>query len=381
VRTGGCQENAAWLLRSSHAATRWQIVPSLVTKTVCSRIASEPLSYSPNSRRSRKSRELEFTRKGFTMKDDSMMIAGVDVSKKTLDYCLLPCRRAGQVSNDQAGCQTFVQELRKIGVQLVCLEATGGLEQTLVKCLHAANINVAVVNPRQIRDFARAQNRLAKTDRIDAFTIAEFAQKLEPRNTPPISENAEKLRALTTRRAQVRGLQTQERNRLATTRDQDICKLIKAGLTSLDKQLKKLDKLIEKLLQQDELFHATAQIVQSVPGIGPTTAAVLVAELPELGQLNRKQIAKLLGVAPVNRDSGTLRGKRTTGGGRASLRHKLFMPTLVAVKHNPTLKAFYQRLLKKGKPKMIALIAALRKLICILNTMVKNKDNWNIATT
>jgi transposase len=325
---------------------------------------------------SRVPRELEFTRKGLTMTTSSPLVLGVDVSLDRLDFCQLPQQKQGFVANDPAGVLALAQICLEQGTELVCLEATGGLERLLVKELQRRGIPVAVVNPRQIRDFAKALNRLAKTDRLDAHTIALFAQRMQPQPTAPFSENAEKLQALTTRRRQVRDLLIQEQNRLARTWDPEIRQLIQRAIDLYQQQLKELSAQIERLLDADAQFQHTAQIIRSTPGIGPVATAALIAELPELGQLNRQQVARLVGVAPINRDSGQLRGKRMTGGGRSALRHCLYMPTLVAIKHNPKIKAFYQRLLQHGKPKMVALIAAMRKLLVILNLMVKNNQTW-----
>jgi len=323
---------------------------------------------------SRATHELEFTRKGSTMKPCS--VAGVDVSKLQLDVCTRPADAVSSVPNDLDGIHRLIRQFQQDNVQLVCVESTGGLEALLVRQLHEAGIPVAVVNPRQIRDFAKALGRLAKTDRLDAQTIALFAEKIEPQPTPPRSENAEKLRALTTRRDQVRRLLTQEQNRLDRTADKLVRKLIEKALGFYQKQLQTLDKEIAQVLEADEELQATARIVQSVPGIGATTAALLVAELPELGSITRGQVAALVGVAPRNRDSGTMRGKRTTGGGRKSLRCALFMPTLVAARYNPVIQAFYRHLLNQGKAKMTALIACMRKLLVILNSLVKSQTSW-----
>lgn len=324
---------------------------------------------------SRATHELEFTRKGPTMKASS--VAGVDVSKAQLDVCLLPAEARSSVVNDLDGIGCLIRQFQQKQVELVCVESTGGLETLLVRQLHEAGIAVAVVNPRQIRDFARALGRLAKTDQLDAHTIALFAERMQPPPTPRRSENAEKLQALTTRRDQVRSLLTQEQNRLARIADKFARKLLEQALRFFQRQLKTLDKEIARVLQADDQLQATAKILQSVPGIGATTAAVLVAELPELGSVGRGQVAALVGVAPRNRDSGLMRGKRTTGGGRKSLRHALFMPTLVAVRCNPKIRAFYHHLLAQGKAKMTAVIACLRKLLVILNSLVKPHSTWN----
>jgi transposase len=303
-------------------------------------------------------------------------VAGVDVSKPTLDVCTRPADARSSVSNDLEGIERLIRQFQHDAVQLVCVESTGGLESLLVRQLQQAGIPVAVVNPRQIRDFAKALGRLAKTDQLDAQTIALFAEKIQPQPTAPRSENAEKLRALTTRRDQVRSLLTQEHNRLVRTADRQVRKLIEKALHLYEKQLAALDKEIAHVIENDQQLQATAQIVASVPGIGPTTAALLVAELPELGSATRGQVAGLVGVAPINRDSGSMRGKRTTGGGRKSLRSSLFMPTLVATRYNPVIKAFYQQLLARGKAKMTALIACMRKLLVILNSMIKSQTTW-----
>jgi transposase len=325
---------------------------------------------------SRVPHELEFTRKGLTMTTSIQSVAGVDVSLKTLDFCILPMNKHGAISNDLAGVAALAQELLAQGVALVCLEATGGLERLLVKELQRAGIPVAVVNPRQIRDFARALNRLAKTDRLDAHTIALFGERMQPQPTPPTTENAEKLQALTTRRNQVNDVLVQERNRLARTWDESVRRLIEQAVQLYQQQLDTLSEEIEKLLDSDVEFQNTARLVQSVPGIGAVTAGAIVADLPELGKLNRQQVARLVGVAPLNRDSGQLRGKRMTGGGRRTLRKALYMPTLVATKHNPQIRAFYLHLLQQGKPKMVALIACMRKLLTLLNLLVKNNQTW-----
>lgn len=310
-------------------------------------------------------------------------VAGVDVSLKTLDSCVLPTNKRGTLSNDLVGVAALAQDFLAQGVTLVCLEATGGLERLLVKELQRVGIPVAVINPRQIRDFARALNRLAKTDRLDAHTIALFGERMRPSPSPPTTENAEKLQALTTRRNQVSDVLVQERNRLARTWDDSMRRLIEQAIQLYEQQLQSLSEEIAKLLASDPQFQNTARLVQSVPGIGAVTAGAIAADLPELGKLNRQQVARLVGVAPINRDSGQLRGKRMTGGGRRTLRKALYMPTLVAIKHNPKIRAFYLHLLQKGKPKMVALIACMRKLLTLLNILVKNNQAWrqNAAAT
>jgi len=306
----------------------------------------------------------------------SAPVVGIDVSKHKLDVASSSHSKIRLFDHSPQGLAQLVNHLESLQPRLVCLEATGALERQLVRTLHAHGFTVAVVNPRQIRDFARAAGQLAKTDAIDARQIALFAERMHPRPTPPTPENQQKIQGLTARRRQVQQMRVQEQNRLGTAIDPDVRRFIDEALKLYDQQLEQLNSQIEQLIQQDQALKAKATIVRSMTGIGPAATAALIADLPELGQLNRQQIARLVGVAPTNRDSGTLRGRRTTGGGRVQLRNALYMPTVVAVHHNPQLRRFYQRLLESGKEKMVALIAAMRKLLVILNTMVKNHELW-----
>jgi len=306
----------------------------------------------------------------------SAPVMGIDVSQRQLDVADAAHAKVRQFEHSVDGLAQLVAWLAPLLPRLVCLEATGGLEQRLVETLHAHGLAVAVVNPRQIRDFARAAGQLAKTDAIDAQMIALFAERMNPRDTPPMPENQRKIQDLTARRRQVQQMRTQERNRLSTAFNPDVRRLIEQAVELYDRQLEQLDAQLEQLIAQDEPLQAKATIVRSLTGIGPVATAALLADLPELGRLNRQEVARLVGVAPTNRDSGTLRGKRTTGGGRRDLRHALYMPTLVAVRFNPQLKKFYQRLVAAGKSKKVALIAAMRKLLVILNSMVKSQTLW-----
>lgn len=303
-------------------------------------------------------------------------VAGIDVAKARLDYHLLAEGRSGGEAHDPAGIERLIDLLRQAETTFVCLEATGGYERPLVAALHRAGLAVAVVNPRLPRDFARAQNALAKTDRLDARNLARFAERMRPEPTEPESAAARELRGLVARRDQLNDLVGQERNRLEHAAD-ELRESHEQTLDFLRRQLQTIDDRIARKVAENASFRETTQRLESVPGLGPKTAAALVAELPELGRINRRQIARLVGVAPLNRDSGTLRGKRMTGGGRASLRRKLYMPTLVAVRHNPRIRDFYQRLLRHGKPKMVALVACMRKLLTLLNTLARNQTFWN----
>lgn len=310
------------------------------------------------------------------MDNDNRTFIGIDISKRNFDVALEELKKVSKFENSCEGINRFLDWLKSIPKPLVCLEATGGYEMRLVDSLHAQGIPVSVVNPRQIRDFAKAKNQLAKTDQIDARIIASFAKLIRPRITKKISVNQRKLRDLTARRAQVTKMIRQEKNRLEHATNHDIIEMIRQVVDLYEMQLKEIQLAQETLIRNDEKAQRKSTIIHSVPGLGPATAAALIANLPELGQLNRAQIARLIGVAPTNRDSGQLRGKRTIGGGRVEIRNALFMPTIVAKKYNPVIKSFYQRLIQNGKPKMVAIMAAMRKLITILNQMIKNNQTW-----
>lgn len=299
---------------------------------------------------------------------------GIDVAKQYFD---LHCLKTGQdqrMENSTDGIRQCIALCSKIHPELIVMEATGGYELTLA----STGLAVAVVNPRRIRDFARAAGQIAKTDTLDARIIARFAAMLQPMPTEQINENTQKLKAMVARRNQLVGLHTAESNRLEHANTKDIQRSIAAVLKVIQAQLENIDRQIEEHIRNTPQLQQRAETIDSVPGIGPTTAHMLVTELPELGRLNRRQIAALVGIAPIARDSGTFRGKRMTGGGRKNIRSRLFMPTLVAVRHNPVLKAYYIRLVSQGKCKMVALVAAMRKLICILNAMLKNNQKWNL---
>jgi len=237
------------------------------------------------------------------------------------------------------------------------------------------------VNPRRIRDFAKAMGQIAKTDKIDALIIARYGATLETPRQKQIDGNARQLKALQARRQQLIEMRTAENNRCEHVFDKIVDRSLKAMIKMIDKEIKKVDEQISESIDQIPELKQKAEVLRSTPGIGETTSAMLVTELPELGVCNRKQIAALVGVAPMNRDSGVFRGKRMTGGGRRSVRARLFMPVLVAIKHNLVMKRFYERLLESGKNKMTAIIATMRKLLVILNTMIKNNQVWNPKIT
>lgn len=303
--------------------------------------------------------------------------AGIDVSKKVLDVALYPSGKVWKVANEPKELQKLMLQLQAAQVTLVCVESTGGLERNCRLACKEAGMVLAMVNARQVRDFAKAANRLAKTDKADAKTLAEFAMKMEPHPTPMDPENVEKIKAFRTRLQQLQHLITQENNRLCRAFDKDIRKLHLKTLKGLHDQKEEVEKKLEQLIQEDEELAAKQKLLVSVPGIGKKTANLLIAEVRELGKINRGQLSKLIGVAPINRDSGTLQGKRMTGGGRKQVRKGLYMATLVATKRNPMIKEFYNRLKAKGKASMVALIASMRKLLSILNHLVKNNQTWN----
>lgn len=304
---------------------------------------------------------------------------GIDVSAARLDVAIRPHGTLVDVPNDPAGHSALVERLQELQPTLVLLEATGGLETPVVGALGAAGLPVVVINPRQVRDFARALGRLAKTDRIDAQVLAEFADRVRPTPRPLPDATTRELGALVARRRQLQEMLTAEKNRRSTA-PQRVCGQIEAHVTWLQHSLAEIDREMGDLIQQSPLWRTKDQLLRSVPGVGPVLSATLLGELPELGTLNRQKIAALAGVAPLNRDSGTLRGKRIVWGGRAPVRAALYMATLVATRFNPVIRCFYARLCAAGKPKKLALVACMRKLLVILNAMIHDGTLWSTQT-
>ena len=308
---------------------------------------------------------------------------GVDVSKATLDFAFAD----GTLNNGEQSLsignteEQIVAELigriKNPQSTIAVMEATGGYEGRLVALLHQHKIAVAVVNPRRVRDFADGIGADAKTDPIDARLIAFYGQVVNPAAQAAKSDEEKKLKALVERRRQLLGLITQEGNRLQQTADREIQDYIRQSLETLKKQVKTIDERLAKCVKADTANARKTEILESVKGIGPVAVSTLLAELPELGTLNRGQIAKLVGVAPMNRDSGQSTGRRRTFGGRSYVRRVLYMATLAATRFNSKIRAFYQRLVAQGKPKKVALIAAVRKLLTILNTLIKKDELWN----
>lgn len=301
---------------------------------------------------------------------------GIDVSKARLDVAVRPSEQSKSFSNDDAGIQALVKWLREIQPTLIVLEATGGIERQLTRALASAELPVVVVNPRQVRDFAKATGQLAKTDNIDAGVLARFAEAVRPPVRPLPDDVSLELRALIARRRQITEMMVAETNRLSGA-SRAVKKRIDAHLRWLASELERIDKDLDQSIRQSPIWQEKEDLLKSVPGIGPVISRALIANLPELGQLNRKQIAALVGVAPLNHDSGTLRGRRTVWGGRAAVRGMLYMAALVATRRNAVIKAFYIRLRNVGKAPKIALVACMRKLLTILNSMVKHKTYWS----
>lgn len=306
-------------------------------------------------------------------------VAGVDVSKERLDVAFGDSDSGFEtlfVSNDAAGIERLVKHVTAGKVSLVVLEATGGYEAAVAAELAAAKLQVAVVNPRQVRQFAQATGQLAKSDRIDARILALFAERVRPEVRPLSSEAEEELQALVSRRRQLAEMLAAEENRLAHAR-RSVKDDLMAHIRFLRARIKDVERELRDAIEESPLWRANDALLQSVPGIGPVVSAVLLAELPELGKLSPKQIAALVGVAPFCRDSGTLRGRRTIWGGRASVRAALYMGALVAAQWNPLIESFYKRLLSRGKPKKVALTACMRKLLVVLNAMIRDQRPWD----
>lgn len=303
------------------------------------------------------------------------IFVGIDVSKATLDIAFWDSEVYWQLPNDAEGWQELVKRLRPLTSVLIVVEASGGLEQPLVAELYTEKLPVAIVNPTRVRNFARSTGQLAKTDKLDARIIAHFAQAVRPQVRPLRTPEEDHLNALVTRRRQVVTMLTSEKNRKATTHH-TLQDRVLDHIAWLEAELKGLETEIEQFIQQSVEWKEKADLLQSVPGVGPVTASTMLAELPELGSRNRQQIAALAGVAPLNKDSGKKRGKRRTFGGRAAVRRTLYMATLVATKCNPVIRRFYERLLANGKEKKVALTACMRKLLVILNSMIRHRQTW-----
>jgi transposase len=305
------------------------------------------------------------------------LYVGIDVAKDSFDVASEPAGLKLSLPNDPAGRQTLLDVLQNRAVALIVLEATGGYERDLVAHLLQGGFKVVTANPRQVRDFARGIGQLAKTDGIDAAVLARFAQVVQPQPRPQPSGQTEVLAELVTRRRQLSDLLTQEYNRLPRAHHATVRKSLQKSIRALEQQIIDLDKLIRQNIESDDGLKRKDQIVQSVKGVGPGTSAMLLSHLPELGVLNRQEIAALVGVAPWDIQSGKWAGKSRIWGGRAEVRTLLYMAALVAIRFNPAIRAFYQRLKSQGKLFKVAITACMRKLLVILNTLVRNDCLWS----
>ncbi len=309
--------------------------------------------------------------------DDSIECSvGIDVSKARLDVHQFPDGLASQVSNSPEGHRELLARLPEPGSCRVVLEATGDFQRAIVAALVDAGHYVSVVNPRQVRDYAKALGVLAKTDTIDAKVIARFGRDIKPRNITKVPENQAELDQLVARRRQLINTRVAESNRLKDDMPKLVRQSIQRQVKSIGKDVERLDRAILELVRSDDDWKQRFNLLKGVPGVGDTTAAALVAELPELGRLNRQEISALVGVAPFPDDSGRRQGRRSTRGGRRPLRSTLYMATLSAMRHNPPIKAFADRLGEKGKLGKVIIVACMRKLLVILNSMVKQNSPW-----
>jgi transposase len=304
---------------------------------------------------------------------------GVDIAKDSFEFAVYGDDRHFNMSNDETGIRQAVEQIQKLSPELLVLEATGGYEHPLVAALSIAKLPVVVINPRQVRDFAKATGHLAKTDAIDAAVLAQFAAVIKPDLRPIADADMLLLKEVVSRRQQLVEILVAERNRLGVAHNPSVKAGIQAHIDWLKKRLDETDGELRKQIEESPLWRAKDDLLRTVPGVGPMTSAALLANLPELGSLNRHQIAALVGVAPFNRDSGRMRGKRSVWGGRSSVKATLYMAALSATKWNPAIKTFYERLCDSGKPKKVALTACMRKLLIVLNSMMKNNTAWRCA--
>ena len=307
------------------------------------------------------------------------MFVGIDVSKDRLDVHIRPGGEAFAVARDGKGLDELCSRLTGLAPRLVVLEATGGFEVTVAAALAAAALPLAVVNPAQVRAFARAIGRLAKTDRLDAELIALFGERVQPQPRPIPDAEARQLGELVARRRQIVEMMGMEGNRRRQARHPKVLRGIEQTIAALQAALSDLDQDIDDAIRRSPAWRATEDLLTSVPGVGRITARTLIAELPELGQLDRRRLAALVGVAPINRDSGQMRGRRMIAGGRTTVRNVLFMAALTAIRFNPPVKAIYQRLRSQGRPAKLAIVAAMRKLLIILNAIIRESTAWQNA--
>ena len=306
----------------------------------------------------------------------SNIFIGIDVSKERLDIGTYPSGQCQSVTHDDASIQGLVAQWKELRPRLIVLEATGGFERRISRALVSAELRFTIVNPRHVRNFAKATGQLAKTDRMDALMLARYAEAVRPAVRALPDEATEELKALTARRRQIIEMMVAEKNRLGSA-PKAVKKRINIHLRWLEAELARANKDLDQAIRQSPIWKENEDLLQSAPAIGPTVSRTLIAELPELGKLNRKQIAALVGIAPINRDSGKFKGRRSIWGELSTVRACLYMAALVASRHNPTIHAFYKRLRTTGKCPKVALVACMRKLLTILNAMIKHRTPWS----
>jgi transposase len=303
--------------------------------------------------------------------------AGIDVSKSTLDVCIEPLGQTLHVAYDEAGMRQIANRLKEVGPTLIVIEATGGLEVRIATELASVGLPVAVINPRQARDFAKATGQLAKTDQVDAAGLAAFAKAIRPQARPLKDADTRALDDMVSRRRQLIDIRVQETLRLGTAASKPLQKSLKQHIAWLDKRIAEVDNDLTKQLRESDVWRAKDDLLRSIPGVGNVTTRTMLGKCPELGTLNRREIAALTGVAPLANDSGKHRGKRFVWGGRADVRAVLYMAAVSAIRCNDTIKAFAERLRKAGKPPKVVIVACMRKLLTIMNSMLKNNAPWN----
>jgi transposase len=301
---------------------------------------------------------------------------GIDVAKDSMEVTVHEGKERWAFSNDERGLTNLITKMKRLSPCLIVMEATGGYEVTIAAELQSRGFPAAVVNPRHIRDFARSVGILAKTDILDAKVIARYAATVQPTTRALPTEETKRLAGIMMRRRQIVAMRTAEKNRLHQA-DPAVKERIKVHITWLEQELNDLNKELKQMIESNPEWKEKSEIIQSVPGVGPNLAITILSDFPELGRLNRKQTAALSGVAPFNRDSGTMRGKRSIWGGRGVVRTAAYMSTISAIRFNPLLKPFYKRLIEAGKLRKVAMVACMRKLLCILNAMLKNHTTWD----
>ena len=310
------------------------------------------------------------------MDEQRTIFVGIDVSKDRLDVHLRPSGEAFHVARDAKGLEALARRFSSLPVALVVLEATGGFEASVAAALAAAGLPLCIVNPRQIRDFARAMGRLAKTDTLDAEVIALFAERIRPPARPLPEPERSHFAELVSRRRQIIGMINMETNRRDQAVDKQLIRRLNRHIAFLEKELSELDGDIGQAIKASPVWCETEALLKSVPGIGDVTARTLLAQLPELGTIGRHQLAALVGIAPINRDSGLMRGRRSIAGGRTSVRGVLYMAALTAIRRGSPFRPFYERLTQRGRPRKVALVAVMRKLLVTLNAIVRNRTPW-----